>query len=100
MKNKDTDGLRQELMDSPNLTQFLSQNKELFANKSIAQLLTHLFEKNIYQRRITLMDIVALLEVLVKEIIAAEEKFLKNPKDFYSLETSVKASTEIFLPVF
>lgn len=53
-------------------------------------------EKNIYQRRITLMDIVALLEVLVKEIIAAEEKFLKNPKDFYSLETSVKASTENF----
>ena len=42
------------------------------------------------------MDIVALLEVLVKEIIAAEEKFLKNPKDFYSLETSVKASTENF----
>ena len=43
-------------------------------------------KKSIYQRRITLMDIVALLEVLVKEIIAAEEKFLKNPKDFYSLE--------------
>ena len=33
MKNKDTDGLRQELMDSPDLTQFLSQNEELFANK-------------------------------------------------------------------
>lgn len=31
------------------------------------------------------MDIVALLEVLVKEIIAAEEKFLKNPKDFGSI---------------
>ena len=50
MKNKDTDGLRQELMDSPDLTQFLSQNEELFANKSVAELLTHLFEKNIYQR--------------------------------------------------
>lgn len=42
------------------------------------------------------MDIVALLEVLVKEIITAEEKFLENPKDFYSLETSVKASAESF----
>ena len=42
------------------------------------------------------MDIVALLEVLVKEIIEAEEKFLKNPKDFYGLETSVKASAESF----
>ncbi len=42
------------------------------------------------------MDIVALLEILVKEIIAAEEIFFKNPKDFYSLETSVKASTKNF----
>ena len=42
------------------------------------------------------MDIVALLETLVKEIIAAEEKFFKNPKDFYELETSVKASAESF----
>lgn len=42
------------------------------------------------------MDIVALLEVLVKEILVAEEKFFKNPKDFYSLETSVKSSAESF----
>lgn len=42
------------------------------------------------------MAIVALLEVLVKEILAAEEKFLKNPKDFYSLETAVKTSAENF----
>lgn len=42
------------------------------------------------------MNIVALLEVLVKEILAAEENFLKNPKDFYGLETAVKASTESF----
>lgn len=42
------------------------------------------------------MDIVALLDVLVKEILAAEEKFLKNPKDFYGLETTVKASAESF----
>ena len=42
------------------------------------------------------MDIVALLEVLVQEILAAEENFLKNPKDFYGLETAVKASAENF----
>ena len=42
------------------------------------------------------MAIVALLETLVKEILAAEEKFLKNPKDFYSLETAIKSSTETF----
>lgn len=42
------------------------------------------------------MDIVALLEGLVKEILVAEEKFFENPKDFYSLETSIKASAESF----
>ncbi|WBX64597.1 ISLre2 family transposase ISCbe4 [[Clostridium] scindens] len=42
------------------------------------------------------MDIVTLLQVLVKEILSAEEKFLKNPKDFYGLETAVKASAENF----
>ena len=42
------------------------------------------------------MNIVALLEALVNEILSAEEKFLKDPKDFYSLETSVKASADSF----
>jgi hypothetical protein len=42
------------------------------------------------------MDIVTLLEVLVKSLNEAEEKFFENPKDFYTLETSVKSSTEAF----
>ena len=45
MKTKNTDGLRQELMDSPDLTQFLSQNEELFVDKSVSELLNYLFEK-------------------------------------------------------
>ena len=45
MKKKNTDGLQQELMDSPDLTQFLSQNQEQFVNKNMAELLNHLFEK-------------------------------------------------------
>ena len=36
----------------------------------------------------------------MKEILEAEEKFLKNPKDFYGLETAVKASAEGFTAVF
>lgn len=44
----------------------------------------------------TLMDIVTLLEGLVNGLIEAEEKFLNNPKDFYSLEKSVKSTTESF----
>ena len=45
MEKKNTDGLQQELMDSPDLTQFLSQNQEQFVNKNVAELLNHLFEK-------------------------------------------------------
>ena len=37
MKKKNTDGLQQELMDSPDLTQFLSQNQEQFVNKNMAK---------------------------------------------------------------
>ena len=42
------------------------------------------------------MDIVTLLELLVKGLNEAEEKFFENPKDFYALETSVKSTTEAF----
>lgn len=36
------------------------------------------------------MDIVTLLEVLVKGLIEAEDKFIDNIKDFYDFEMSVK----------
>ncbi len=41
------------------------------------------------------MDIVTLLETLVKGLNEAEEKSFENPKDFYSLETSVKSKTRL-----
>ena len=46
------------------------------------------------------MNIVSLLDVLSKSILSAEERFLNNPKDFHSLETDVKASTEAFAAMF
>lgn len=46
------------------------------------------------------MNIVALLDVLVKGLLEAEEKFLANPKDFYSLETAVKTSTDAMAAEF
>lgn len=45
MNKKDTDNLRQELMDSPNLTQFLTRNQEYFVNTNLSELLNQLFEK-------------------------------------------------------
>lgn len=46
------------------------------------------------------MDIITLLEGLVNGLIAAEDKFFQNPKDFYSLEKTVKATTEAFSAAF
>lgn len=42
------------------------------------------------------MDIVTLLEVLVKGLIEAEDKLIDNIKDFYDFEMSVKDLTEKF----
>ena len=46
------------------------------------------------------MNIVTLLEELVNGLIAAEDSFFQNPKDFYSLEKSVKSTTEAFSAAF
>lgn len=46
------------------------------------------------------MDIVTLLDVLVKALNEAEGKFFENPRDFYSLEKTVKSSTEAFVTSF
>ncbi len=46
------------------------------------------------------MDIVSLLDTLLTSIFAAEKDFFENPKDFYSLESSVKTSTEAFAAGF
>lgn len=42
---KNTDGLRQELMETANLDQFLSENQENFQNGSVNELLNRLFRK-------------------------------------------------------
>ena len=42
------------------------------------------------------MNIVTLLEQLVNSLNEAERKFYNNPKDFHTLETSVKSTTEAF----
>jgi len=57
--------------------------------------------KKLFVRKgITLMDILALFEQLVNGLTGAESRFFENPKDFYSLEKDVKASTEAFAAGF
>ena len=46
------------------------------------------------------MNIVTLFEELLNSLIVAEEKFFNNPKDFHSLEKSVKTTTEAFSASF
>lgn len=46
------------------------------------------------------MTIISLLDLLVNSLIEAEGNFLDNPRDFYSLEKAVKASTEAFAAGF
>ncbi len=48
MKKKNTDGLQQELMDSPDLSQFLSQNQEQFENKSVDRIIKPSVRKEAY----------------------------------------------------
>ena len=48
MNQKNTDDLRQELMHSPNLDEFLSDNRENFSNESVPEVLNRILQsKNI-----------------------------------------------------
>ena len=96
MKNKDTDGLRQELMDSPDLTQFLSQNEELFANKSVAELLTHLFEKKQISKA-ALAKQAGMSEIYLHQIFAGRRTPSRNRLLClcYGLEASIEETQEL-----
>ena len=97
MKNKNTDGLRQELMDSPDLTQFLSQNEELFANKSVAELLTHLFEKK-HISKAALAKQAGMSEIYLHQIFAGRRTPSRNRLLClcYGLEASIEETQELF----
>ena len=96
MKNKNTDGLRQELMDSPDLTQFLSQNEELFANKSVAELLTHLFEKK-HISKAALAKQAGMSEIYLPQIFAGRRTPSRNRLLClcYGLEASIEETQEL-----
>ncbi len=45
MQDKSTDDLRQELMESPDLEQYLAENDAFFSSKDAAAMLSQLFKK-------------------------------------------------------
>ena len=96
MKKKNTDGLQQELMDSPDLTLFLSQNQEQFVNKSVSELLNHLFEeKNI--SKAALAKKAGMSEIYLHQIVAGRRNPSRNRLLClcYGLEASVEETQEL-----
>ena len=96
MKKKNTDGLQQELMDSPDLTLFLSQNQEPFVNKSVSELLNHLFEeKNI--SKAALAKKAGMSEIYLHQIFAGRRNPSRNRLLClcYGLEASVEETQEL-----
>ena len=77
MEKKNTDGLQQELMDSPDLEQFLSQNQEQFVNKSVSELLNHLFEKK-YISKAALAKQSGMSEIYLHQIFAGRRNTSRN----------------------
>ena len=77
MEKKNTDGLQQELMDSPDLEQFLSQNQEQFVNKSVSELLNHLFEKK-YISKAALAKQSGMSEIYLHQIFAGRRNPSRN----------------------
>lgn len=64
-------------MDSPDLEQFLSQNQEQFVNKSVSELLNHLFEKK-YISKAALAKQSGMSEIYLHQIFAGRRNPSRN----------------------
>lgn len=96
MKKKDTDDLQQELMDSSDLTQFLSKNTEQFVDKSVTEALNQLFlRKNI--SKAALAKQAGMSEIYLHQIFAGRRNPSRNRLLClcYGLEASVEETQEL-----
>ena len=77
MDRKNTDDLRQELMSSPNLDEFLSDNEENFSNESISDILNRLLiKKNISKASLAKQS--GISEVYLHQIFAGRRNPSRN----------------------
>ena len=77
MEKKNTDNLQQELMNAPDLNQFLSQNQKQFVNPNVAELLNRLFErKNI--SKASLAKQAGMSEIYLHQIFAGRRNPSRN----------------------
>lgn len=96
MKKKNTDGLRQELMASTDLSQFLSRNQEQFVNKNVAELLNYLFEKKNISKA-ALAKSAGMSEIYLHQIFAGRRTPSRNRLLClcYGLEASIEETQEL-----
>ena len=96
MDKKNTDGLQQELMDSTDLSQFLSRNQEQFVDKSVAELLNHLFEKKNISKA-ALAKQAGMSEIYLHQIFAGRRTHSRNRLLClcYGLEASIEETQEL-----
>ena len=96
MDKKNTDGLRQELMDSTDLSQFLSRNQEQFVDKSVAELLNHLFEKKNISKAV-LAKQAGMSEIYLHQLFAGRRTPSRNRLLClcYGLEASIEETQEL-----
>ena len=96
MEKKNTDNLQQELMNAPDLNQFLSQNQKQFVNTNVAESLNRLFErKNI--SKASLAKQAGMSEIYLHQIFAGR----RNPSRTrllclcFGLDASVEETQEL-----
>ena len=96
MDKKNTDGLQQELMDSTDLSQFLSRNQEQFVDKSVAELLNHLFEKKNISKAV-LAKQAGMSEIYLHQIFAGRRTPSRNRLLClcYGLEANIEETQEL-----
>ena len=96
MDKKNTDGLQEELMDSTDLSQFLSRNQEQFVDKSVAELLNHLFEKKNISKA-ALAKQAGMSEIYLHQIFAGRRTPSRNRLLClcYGLEASIEETQEL-----
>lgn len=77
MNQKNTDDLRQELMHSPNLDEFLSDNRENFSNESVSEVLNRILQsKNISKSVLAKQS--GISEVYLHQIFAGKRNPSRN----------------------
>ena len=92
---KDTNNLRQELMEAPSLDQFLSENQDSFNQDSICELLNRLFQKRRISKA-TLAKQSGMSEVYLHQVFSGR----RNPSRSrllclcFGLQTTVEETKE------